>query len=63
MRPLFMNWSLAILLRRERGYRLVDQVFTVHLLSLLYRLVKKRRTKLIPKFARKSAMGVDVVLK
>ena len=63
MRPLFMNWSLAILLRRERGYRLVDQVFTVHLLSLVYRLVKKRRTKLIPKFARKSAMGVDVVLK
>ena len=63
MRPQFLHWSLAILLRRKRGYRLVDQLFTVHLLSLVYRLVKKRRSKLMPKFARKSAMGVDVVLR
>ncbi|RVU86505.1 hypothetical protein EOL70_03410 [Leucothrix sargassi] len=63
LKPSFLHWSMTLLLRRKRGYRLVDQVFTVHLLSLLYRLVKRRRTKLMPKFARKSAMGVDVVLK
>lgn len=59
----FLNWSLAILLRRERGYRLVDQVFTIHLLGFIYRLLQKRRPKLMPKFARKSAMGVDVILR
>ena len=63
MRPSFMHWSISLLLRRKRGYRLVDQVFTMHLLSFVYRLVKTRRSKIIPKFARKSAMGVDVILK
>jgi hypothetical protein len=63
LRRRFLNWSLAILLRRKRGYRLVDQIFTIHLLSLGYRLIKTHRTRFIPKFARKSAMGVDAILK
>lgn len=63
IRRSFMNWSLALLLRRQRGYRLIDQIFTIHLLSYIYRLVRSRRAKWIPKFARKSAMGVDTVFK
>lgn len=63
IRKSFLNWSLALLLRRTRGYRLVDQIFTIHLLSFIYRLVRSRRASWIPKFARKSAMGVDTVFK
>lgn len=63
VRRRFLNWSLALLLRRKRGYRLIDQLFTIHLLSLLYRWVSSRRTHWIPKFARKSAMGVDTIFK
>lgn len=63
IRKTFLNWSLALLLRRKRGYRLIDQIFTIHLLSYIYRLVRTRRAKWIPKFARKSAMGVDTVFK
>ena len=59
----FLNWSLALLLRRQRGYRLIDQVFTIHLLSFIYRLVRNRRAKWVPEFARKSALGVDTVFK
>lgn len=63
IRRSFLNWSLALVLRRKRGYRLIDQIFTIHLLSYIYRLIRSRRAKWIPKFARKSAMGVDTIFK
>ena len=63
IRRVFLGWAFALLLRRQRGYRLIDHFFTIHLLSLLYRLVRTTRSKWIPKFARKSAMGIDTVFR
>ena len=63
VRGRFLNWMLAVVLRRRRGYRLIDQVFTIHLLSAAYRMVRTTRSRWIPKFGRKSAMGIDTVFR
>lgn len=53
-----------VLLRRKRGYRTVlDHVFTLHILSLLYRLFRNRSQEALPKSMRNSAMGLDSVFK
>lgn len=61
------RWKLAMLqrifVRNKRGYRLVDHVVTLQLLGLIYRLFSKRYRKNMPKFVRKSAMGVDALFK
>jgi len=53
----------ALAFRKSRRYRILDRVILLHLLSFVYRVFHKRRRKLVPKFARKRAMGVDVVFK
>lgn len=58
-----LGWVTALLLRRRRGYRLIDHVFTLNLLGHLFRWVKPRRKEDMPKFLRKSAMGVDSLFK
>ena len=63
MHPRLLRWGLSLMLRRRRGYRIIDHVFGIHMLSIIYRLVTTRRPKVIPKFARKSAMGIDMVFK
>jgi hypothetical protein len=50
-------------MRRQRGYRVVDRMIILNGLSLIYRLIAARKPTLIPGFASKSAMGVDVVFK
>ncbi|MDX1679634.1 MAG: hypothetical protein R3242_02785 [Akkermansiaceae bacterium] len=52
-----------ILLRRQRGYRMVDRVLLLYLTGLAYRLLNRRDPAKMPKFLRKSAMGVDVLFK
>lgn len=51
------------LLRQQRGYRLLDHLVVLSLLSFLYRLVGKRGEKALPKFVRKSAMGIESVMR
>lgn len=51
----------GILLRRRRGYRWVDRMFILRLSGLVYRLLRPRDPAAMPKFLRKSAMGVDVL--
>ncbi len=58
-----LGWMAALLLRRRRGYRLIDHVFTLNLLGLAYRLFRPRDPKRMPKFLRKSAMGVEVLFR
>ncbi|MCH7227185.1 hypothetical protein [Haloferula sp. A504] len=58
-----LAWVAGLLLRRQRGYRLVDRIFTLHLLGFIYRAFRPRRKQAMPKFLRKSAMGVEAVLK
>ncbi len=55
-----VSWLSRLLIRRQRGYRYVlDRVFTLHVLSWIYRLFQVRHRKAMPKFMRKTAMGVD----
>lgn len=53
----------ALAFRKSRRYRILDRVILLQLLSFVYRVFHKRRRKLVPKFARKRAMGVDVLFK
>jgi hypothetical protein len=59
----FTRWLIKTSLRTHPGYRIVDRIFVLHLLSLFYRLVKRRRPGWIPEFARDSAMGIDVIFR
>lgn len=63
LNPRYLAWAVAFLMRRQRGYRVVDRIIILNGLSLIYRLVAARRPHWIPGFASKSAMGVDVVFK
>lgn len=58
------RWILRLLIRRQRGYRTVlDHLFTIRVLSWTYRLFHARTEKSMPKMARKTAMGVDVLFR
>jgi len=58
-----LSWVASILLRKKRGYRVIDHLFTLHLIGYLFRLFKPRNPKDMPKFLRKSAMGIDSLFK
>lgn len=63
MRCRLISWFLSIALWRQRSYRLVDQIFVIHLLAIVYRVIRTTRAHWIPKFVRKSAMGIDTVFR
>ena len=50
-------------LRTKRGYRIIDYLFTLHLLGTCYRVVVWINPKLIPEFARKHAMGIGTIFR
>ncbi|HMP76272.1 MAG TPA: hypothetical protein PKE12_08255 [Kiritimatiellia bacterium] len=54
---------LAILFRRQRGYRLVDQILTVRLLGWLHPVIRRIGRAWTPEFSRTQAMGVDALFK
>jgi hypothetical protein len=58
-----LGLAASLLLRRKRGYRWVDRIFILHLSGLAFRLLRPRDPATMPKFLRKSAMGVDVLFK
>lgn len=59
-----LGWLSGLLIRKRRGYRpLLDQVFTLRILSWLVLFIHARHRKAVPKFLRKSAMGVDTVFR
>jgi hypothetical protein len=59
----YLGWAIQLLMRRKRGYRAIDRILILHGLSMIYRVIARRRPHWIPKFARESAMGVDVVFR
>ncbi len=61
--PRFVNWVIHLGARKRPGYRIIDQVLMLHLLSFVYRFIRKRRPHWIPEFARKSAMGIDAIFR
>jgi hypothetical protein len=51
---------LGLLVRRHRGYRhVLDRLFTLNALSWIYFLFRVRHQEALPKFLRKTAMGLD----
>lgn len=59
----FLGWVFDLVLRRQRGYRLIDHLLTLNLLSLTYWLVRNSHARIIPKFCRKRAMGLDTIFR
>lgn len=58
-----LGWLSSLFLRRQRGYRVIDHILTLNLLGLVFRLFRPGKNKAIPKFLRKSAMGVETLFK
>lgn len=58
-----LSLAARLLLRKQRGYRVIDRVFTLHLSGIAYRTLRPRDPREMPKFLRKSAMGVDAVFR
>ena len=54
-----LGLASMVLLRRQRGYRLIDHLFTLRLLGPLFRAFRRLRPGAIPKVMKKSAMGVE----
>ncbi|KAB2641070.1 MAG: hypothetical protein DVB26_05480 [Verrucomicrobia bacterium] len=58
-----LAWTAALLLRKRRGYRIIDRLFTLGLLGIIYRLLRPAAKNSLPKFLRESAMGIDTLFK
>ena len=57
-------WTARLVIRNKPAYRTVfDRLFTLRVLSWFYRLFRVRHQRALPKFLRKSAMGVDAVFR
>ncbi len=63
MRSHHLRWILRLLLRDKRGYRVLDYLFTLHLLAYAIRFLVFVRPSILPKFARDSAMGIETILR
>lgn len=58
-----LGMAARLLIRRKRGYRLLDRLLTLHFAGIVFRLIRNRRPESMPRFLRESAMGVDVLFK
>lgn len=58
-----IGWLSSLFLRRQRGYRVIDHILTLNLLGLVFRLFRPGKSKRVPKFLRKSAMGVEALFR
>jgi len=56
-------WAVRLMVRKKRGYRMFDHLFTLNLLGFVYRIFRTRAPQALPKFMSESAMGVDVLFK
>lgn len=54
---------LSVALRRQRGYRLIDQILFVRLLAILHPVISWTSKKLVPAYARDQAMGIETILR
>ena len=54
---------LKYLVRQTPDYRFIDKIIGLRLLSIAYLVLKRSRPKIVPKIARKSAMGLDAIFK
>jgi hypothetical protein len=59
MRRSRLRMIIRVLLRNQRGYRIIDRILAIRLLGLLYPLAIRLNRRLVPEFAHKQAMGID----
>lgn len=59
----YLGFFFDYLVRNTPRYRIVDRIVGLRLLSIAYFVLKRSRPKMVPKIARKSAMGIDAVFK
>jgi len=52
-----------ILFREKRGYRLIDRIFTIRILSWMYPLLRRIGNRFLPDFSQRQAMGIDTLFK
>ncbi len=59
-----IKWASRLVIRNRPEYRTVfDRLFTLRVLAWVYWLFRVRHQRAMPRFLRKSAMGVDAVFK
>ncbi|THB76204.1 MAG: hypothetical protein D6B25_10155 [Desulfobulbaceae bacterium] len=58
-----LKWLMNVALRKKRGYRVLDHLVTINFLGYFYRFLVRLKPKIIPKFARKQAMGIETIFK
>lgn len=58
-----LRMLLRLCFRRQRGYRILDQVVMIRLLNLLRPLLCRPHREYMPDFAGQQAMGMDTLLK
>lgn len=63
LRRAFMQRAFRVLLRRQRGYRVVDRLITIRLLALVHPLIRRVQGRLFPSFAGEKAMGIDTIFR
>jgi len=59
----WISLFFTYLVRQRPSYRFIDKIIGLRLLSFVYFVLKRSRPKMVPKIARKSAMGLDAVFK
>jgi len=63
LRRTHLRLMLKVMFRGEHGYRLVDRIVILNVLSLLYPVLKRLNRRVVPAFAKDSAMGFDAIFK
>lgn len=58
-----LRWASNIMLRKKRGYRVLDKLLILHFLGFAYKILIKAKPDIVPKFARKHAMGIETIFK
>jgi len=59
----YLQMFFKHLVRKKPAYRFIDKIIGLRLLSIAYFVLKRTRPKMVPKIARKSAMGLDAIFK
>ena len=58
-----LRFMLGLGVRRKRGYRLIDQLVIIRLLSIISPILRISQRRFMPDFAQQQAMGIETLLK
>lgn len=58
-----IKWMFHYFIRDQKTYRAIDRLVFLRFLSVVYVVVRRAAPRVIPEFARKSAMGIDAIFR